>query len=148
MKKILVAFISVILLIGCAAANSHTKINVPTQTQQEQIAKANAFTGTITGGNFAKGVGFSNINIKLEVTSDNGDKDTFYVRSDSIVADVGGEYVDYLTPFGTKGKKVEIKYYTITDGTGGDPSRKDFSYEIGKKGVLMLRFLDWTAPKK
>ena len=46
-----------------------------------QNAKADTFTGTVTGGNFAKGVGFSNMNVKLEVTADNSDKAIFFVRS-------------------------------------------------------------------
>jgi len=107
-----------------------------------QNAKADTFTGTVTGGNFAKGVGFSNMNVKLEVTADNGDKAIFFVRSDSKVIDAGGKQIDYLEASRTKGKKVKIEYFTITDATGGDPSRGDFYYEIGQKGVRVLHCLD------
>ena len=107
-----------------------------------QNAKADTYTGTVTGGNFAKGVGFSNMNVKLEVTADNSDKAIFFVRSDSKVIDAGGKQIDYLEAFRSKDKKVEIKYFTITDATGGDPSRSDFAYEIGQKGVRELRFLE------
>jgi hypothetical protein len=107
-----------------------------------QNAKADTFIGTVTGGNFAKGVGFSNMNVKLEVTADNSDKAIFFVRSDSKVIDAGGKQIDYLEAARSKDKKVEIKYFTITDATGGDPSRSDFAYEIGQKGVCELRFLE------
>ena len=107
-----------------------------------QNAKADTFIGTVTGGNFAKGVGYSNMNVKLEVTADNSDKATFFVRSDSKVIDAGGKQIDYLEAARSKDKKVEIKYFTITDATGGDPSRSDFAYEIGQKGVRELRFLE------
>jgi hypothetical protein len=107
-----------------------------------QNAKADTFIGTVTGGNFAKGVGFSNMNVKLEVTADNSDKAIFFVRSDSKVFDASGKQIDYLEAFRSKDKKVEIKYFIITDATGGDPSRSDFAYEIGQKGVRELRFLD------
>ncbi|MBN2178736.1 MAG: hypothetical protein JW743_04855 [Deltaproteobacteria bacterium] len=118
---------------------------VPTQARLEQNAQADTFIGTITGGNFAKGVGFSNINVRLEVTSDNGGKEYFYVRSDSILADAGGKKIDYLYAIQSKGKKVEIEHFIITDATGGDPSRSDFAFEIGKKGVRLMRFLDWKS---
>jgi hypothetical protein len=107
-----------------------------------QNAKADTYTGIVTGGNFAKGVGFSNMNVKLEVTADNSDKTIFFVRSDSKVIDASGKQIDYLEAFRSKDKKVEIKYFIITDATGGDPSRSDFAYEIGQKGVRELRFLE------
>jgi hypothetical protein len=105
-------------------------------------AKPDIFIGTVTGGNFAKGFGFSNINIKLEVTDDKGFKDVFFVRSDSKVYDAGGNQIDYEKAHGTKGKKIEIEYFSITDATGGDPSRSDFAFEIGQKGVRVLRLLE------
>jgi hypothetical protein len=107
-----------------------------------QSARPDIFIGTVTGGNFAKGFGFSNINIKLEVTDDKGFKDVFFVRSDSKVYDAGGNQIDYEKAHGTKGKKIEIEYFTITDATGGDPSRSDFAFEIGKKGARVLRLLE------
>ena len=107
-----------------------------------QNAKADTYTGTVTGGNFAKGVGFSNMNVKLEVTADNSDKAIFFVRSDSKVIDASGKQINYLEASRTKGKKVKIEYFTITDATGGDPSRGDFAYEIGQKGVRVLYRLD------
>jgi hypothetical protein len=121
------------------AQNSASIASAGIGTQNE---KDNTYTGTVTGGNFAKGVGFSNINIKLEVTADNSDKAIFFVRSDSKVIDAGGNQIDYLKAAKSKDKKVEIKYFTITDATGGDPSRSDFAYEIGEKGVRVLRFLE------
>jgi len=122
--------------------NQQNVPTIPTQARLEQSAKADTFTGTVTGGTFAKGVGFSNMNVRLEVTSDNGDKTTFFVRSDSKVVDTNGKQINYLEAVRSKGKKIEIEYFTITDGTGGDPSRSDFTYEIGQKGVRLLRFLD------
>ena len=107
-----------------------------------QPAKADTFIGIVTGGNFAKGVGFSNINIKLEVTDDNGVKDIFFVRSDSKVFDVSGNQIDYERAHETKDRKVAIEYFTITDATGGDPSRSDFAFEIGKEGVRVMRLLN------
>ncbi len=103
---------------------------------------ANTYRGTITGGNFAKGIGFSNINIKLEVTDESGVKEIFFVRSDSKVFDVEGKQTDYISAFAFRGKKVSIEYFTIEDATGGDPTRSDFAYEIGHKGVRVLRLLD------
>jgi hypothetical protein len=87
-------------------------------------------------------VGFSNINIKLDVTDDNGVKDIFFVRSDSKVFDVSGKQIDYERAHETKDRKVAIEYFTITDATGGDPSRSDFAFEIGKKGVRVMRLLN------
>ena len=121
------------------AQNSASTTSTGIGTQNE---KTDTYTGTVTGGNFAKGVGFSNINIKLEVTADNSDKAIFFVRSDSKVIDAGGNQIDYIKAAKSKDKKVEIKYFTITDATGGDPSRSDFAYEIGQKGVRVLRFLE------
>ena len=127
--------------------NQQNVPTVPAQARLEQTAQAGTFTGTITGGNFAKGVGFSNINVLLEVTSDNNSKDHFYVRSDSILVDACGKQIDYLYAIQSKGKKVEIEHFIITDATGGDPSRNDFAFEIGKKGVRLMRFLDWKSTK-
>jgi hypothetical protein len=109
---------------------------------QAQNAKEDTFIGTVTGGNFAKGIGFSNINIKLEVTADNGVKDIFFVRSDSKVFDVSGNQIDYEKTHGIKGRKIEIEYFIITDATGGDPSRSDFAFEIGQKGVRVMRLFN------
>jgi hypothetical protein len=117
------------------------------QAQPEQNAMGNTITGTVTGGNFAKGVGFSNINVRIEVTSDNGVKESFFVRSDSILIDASGKQVDYLSAIQSKGEKVEIEHFIITDATGGDPSRSDFAFEIGKKGVRVMRFLEWKSAK-
>lgn len=114
--------------------------NVP--NTQPPSGKADIFIGTVTGGNFAKGIGFSNINIKLEVTNDGGVKETFFVRSDSKVYDVRGNSINYLEAARGKGKKVQIEYFTITDATGGEPGRSDFAYEIGQKGVRVLRLFD------
>jgi hypothetical protein len=87
-------------------------------------------------------VGFSNINFRLEVVSDNGAKAIFFVRSDSKIVDASGKQINYLEAKRSKGKKVEIEYCTITDGTGGDPTRNDFAFEIGQKGVRLMRFID------
>lgn len=125
--------------------SNNNQQNVPTISTQAKVgqnAKADTYIGTVTGGNFAKGVGFSNMNYKLEITTDNGDKDIFFIRSDSKVVDVSGNKIDWKTLSGFKGRKVEIEYFTITDGTGGDPSRDDFAYEIGQKGVRLLQFLN------
>lgn len=111
-------------------------------TVADQAPVAGTFTGTISGGHYAKGVGFSNINIYLEVTADSGVMESFYVRSDSRVFDASGAQVDYREAFGGHKKKVRIEYFTITDATGGDPSRDDFKFEIGKKGVRTLHFLE------
>jgi len=119
--------------------------NVPTiqkQAQIEQIAKADTFIGTVTGGNFAKGIGFSNPNVRLNVTSESGEQVFFYVRSDSKVFDASGNPINYLEAIRGKGKKIQIQYFIIKDGTGGEPGRSDFAYEIGQKGVLSMRFLN------
>jgi hypothetical protein len=115
---------------------------VPPHAPGQQSATADIFTGTITGGTYAKGVGFTNLNVKLEVTSDAGERAVFYVRSDSRVVDARGKTLEYLAASRGKGKRVEIEYFTITDGTGGDPSRHDFAFEVGEKGVRVLRFLN------
>lgn len=111
-------------------------------TVADQAPVVGTLTGVITGGNWAKGVGFSNLNIRLEVTADNGVVESLFVRSDSRVFDVSGTQVDYREAFRGHSKKVRIEYFTIMDATGGDPSRNDFKYEIGKKGVRTLHFLD------
>ncbi len=109
--------------------------------QGEISAAGNTFVGRITGGNLAKGVGFSNLNVKLIVTADNGELMTFFVRSDSKVFDVSGNPVDYMEAFRMHKKRVEIQHFVIRDGTGGQPGRSDFAYEIGQKGVRTLRVL-------
>jgi len=118
--------------------------NVPSvqqQAQMGQIGKDDIVTGTITGGNIAKGIGFSNLNVKLQVTTESGEKTFFYVRSDSKVFDASGNPMHYLEASRGKGKKVQIQHFIIKDGTGGEPGRSDFAYEIGHKGVLSMRFL-------
>ena len=105
-------------------------------------AAGEVFTGKVTGGNLAKGVGFSNINIKLIVTPEGGEPETFFVRSDSKVFDAAGQPLDYLEAFRTHGKRVEIRHFLIRDATGGQPGRSDFEYEIGQKGVREMRILD------
>ncbi len=124
---------------------NHNPPNIETASAQAGFARniqADSYRGIVTNGRFAKGVGFSNMNYKLEVTADNGDKIISYIRSDSKVFDVSGNQVDWTKLSGFKGRKVEIEYFTITDATGGDPSRSDFAYEIGEKGVRVLRFRD------
>jgi hypothetical protein len=131
------------LTLGTIINNNQPHVpNVTTQARLEQSTQTDTFIGTVTGGNFAKGIGFSNINIKLEVTADNGDKDIFYVRSDPKVFDISGNQINYEKAHEIKDRKVEIEYFTITDATGGDPSRSDFAFEIGKKGVRVMRLLN------
>lgn len=113
-----------------------------TQPQAAAVAPAaDTFIGTITGGNMAKGVGFSNLNVKLIVTPDAGEPVTFFVRSDSKVFDASGKQVDYLESSRMLKKRVAIEHFVIRDATGGQPGRSDFAYEIGQKGVRTLRVL-------
>ncbi|HEY6096336.1 MAG TPA: DUF2846 domain-containing protein [Gallionellaceae bacterium] len=117
----------------------------PATTSQPGTAAAAApdtFIGTITGGNMAKGVGFSNPNVRLIVTPDTGVAVIFFVRSDSKVFDVSGKQVDYLEAIRMFKKRVSIEHFVIRDGTGGQPGRSDFAYEIGEKGVRSLRVLE------
>jgi hypothetical protein len=114
----------------------------PAQAPSQASSMGPIFVGTITGGNWAKGFGFSNINIKFFVTSDSGVVETFFVRSDSKVFDVSGKQVEYKESWGHKGHKVEIQHFIIQDATGGEPGRSDFQYEVGQKGVAVLRFLN------
>ena len=111
------------------------------QESMEALANADVFVGTIASGNITKGFGFSHFNVKLNVTSENGEPTVFYVRSDSKVFDSSGSPINYLEAVRGKGKKVTIHYCIIKDGTGGEPGRSDFSYEIGKKGVLTMHIL-------
>ncbi len=122
--------------------NQQNVPNVQKQAQIEQITNADTFIGTITGGNMAKGIGFSNLNVKLTVTSESGEQAIFYVRSDSKVFNASGNSINYLEASRGKGKKVQIQHFIIKDATGGEPGRSDFAYEIGQKGVLSMRFLN------
>ena len=122
--------------------NQQNVLNVQKQAPIEQTANADTFIGTVTGGNFAKGIGFSNPNARLLVTSESGEEVVFYVRSDSKVFDASGNPLNYLEAIRGKGKKVQIQHFIIKDGTGGEPGRSDFAYEIGQKGVLSMRILD------
>lgn len=105
-------------------------------------ATADILTGTVTGGNMAKGVGFSNLNVRLFVAPPGGEPVIFFVRSDSQVFDASGKQVDYLEASRFKGKRVEIRHFLIQDASGGQPGRTDFAYEIGHKGVRTMRVLD------
>lgn len=136
--------LTLLALIGCVSMNQpkSTGADAPPPTQLEPPAAAGTFSGIITGGNFAKGFGFSNMNLKLFVTNEQGEKVTFFVRSDSKVIDAGGKELQYLEAKGGYGKKVQIDYFIIQDSTGGEPGRSDFSYEIGHRGVAVLRFLN------
>lgn len=125
-----------------SSSNQQTALKTAVLQRQDVPAKGDVFVGTIKGGNYAKGIGFSNLNVKLEVVSATGETTIYYVRSDSKVVDASGKYLDYRETGRGKGKRVEIEYFTITDATGGDPSRSDFAYEIGQRGVRLLRFLD------
>lgn len=105
-------------------------------------APAGAIVGTVTGGNWAKGIGFSNMNVKLIITPEGGGEPVVvYVRSDAKVYDDTGLQVDYLEAFKMYGKRVEIQPFLIMDATGGQPGRSDFKYEIGQQGVRTLRVL-------
>ncbi|GAB5604999.1 hypothetical protein [Sideroxyarcus sp. TK5] len=112
------------------------------QGTERSLSAGEVFTGKVTGGNLAKGVGYSNINIKLLVTPEGGEPETFFVRSDSKVYDASGRPLDYQEAFKTYGKRVEIRHFVIRDATGGQPGRTDFEYEIGHKGVREMRILD------
>jgi hypothetical protein len=113
-----------------------------TQSQSAAAAPgADTFVGTITGGNMAKGVGFSNLNVKLIVTPDAGEPVAFFVRSDSKVFDASGKQVSYLEASRMLRKRVSIEHFVIRDATGGQPGRSDFAFEIGQKGVRTLRVL-------
>lgn len=142
-KSGLIVFV-LFVLFGCVAAPKYEGASQrpPGGVAVTPPAAEGTFVGTITGGSYAKGVGFSNMNLRLEVVGDTGEKITFYVRSDSKVFDQGGTEINYLEAQRGKAKKVEIHYFTIRDGSGGDPSRSDFAYEIGHKGVATLRFLN------
>jgi hypothetical protein len=125
-----------------AGPESASSAAVPMQQGGAPAATAaDTFIGTVTGGNLAKGFGFSNINIRLIVTPKNGEPVDFFVRSDSKVFDASGKQVEYTEAFKTHGKRVEIRHFVIQDATGGEPGRTDFAYEIGKKGVRMMRIL-------
>jgi hypothetical protein len=127
-----------------APAQTGSKDPTPPGTSQTEPSLAGpVFVGTITGGNWAKGIGFSNINIKYIVASDSGAAETFFIRSDSKIIDVSGNQMkDYTDAWGKKGHRVEIQHFIIQDATGGEPGRTDFAYEIGQKGVRVLRFLN------
>lgn len=119
----------------------------PSAAQARQGAAPDAlaagiFVGTVTGGNLAKGIGFSNINIRLFIAPAGGEPVIFFVRSDSKVFDASGKQLDYLEAGKTKGKRVAIQHFVIQDATGGQPGRSDFAYEIGHKGVQTMRILD------
>ncbi|HEY0665931.1 MAG TPA: hypothetical protein VGD24_07695 [Gallionella sp.] len=66
----------------------------------------------------------------------------FFVRSDSKVFDAGGKQVDYMEAIRMYKKRVSIEHFVIRDGTGGQPGRTDFAYEIGQNGVRTLRALE------
>lgn len=129
---------------GTFSSNNQQSLQmVSTSSTNAPVAQgADIFIGTIKDGRFAKGVGFSNPNVKLLVASESGEEVIFYVRSDSKVFDAGGNPLHYLEPFRSKGKNVEIEYFIITDATGGEPGRSDFAYEIGHKGVRVMRYLE------
>jgi hypothetical protein len=124
--------------------NQQNALAVEKQIQIEQAANADTFIGTIMGGNLtrARSFGFSKLNVKLKVTSESGEQAIFYVRFDSKVFNSSGNPINYLEANHGKDKKVQIQYFIIQDGSGGEPGRSDFDYEIGQKGVLSMRFLD------
>lgn len=127
---------------GAAVTPMPAVAPAPLQPGAPVATSADTFVGTVTGGNFAKGIGFSNPNVKLFVTPPGGEPVIFFVRSDSQVFDASGKQVDYMEAIRTKGKKVEIRHFVIQDATGGQPGRTDFAYEIGHKGVRTMRILD------
>jgi hypothetical protein len=140
---VIVASVSLLACTTPGAPLKHGAEPLPAgSTVADQAPVSGTFTGTISGGHWAKGFGFSNINIYLEVAAEGGVMESFYVRSDSRVFDASGTQVDYREAFRGYNKKVRIEYFTITDATGGDPSRDDFKFEIGKKGVRTLHFLE------
>ncbi len=131
------------LTMGTIINHNQTAVSaVMTQARPGQTGQAGAFMGTVTSSRWVKGFGFSNMNAKLEVTSESGEQAVFYVRSDSKVFDANGNPINYLEASRSKGKKVEIQHFIIQDGTGGEPGRSDFGYEIGQKGVVSMRFLN------
>ena len=131
-------------LAGCVGAPKYGSAvpSRPRQLAAPPELEADTYLGTLVGGSYAKGFGFSNMNVRLEVTDINGVQTTFYVRSDSQVFDRSGAPVNYLEASRGRGKQVEIRYFIIQYASGGDPSRSDFAYEIGQKGVATLHFLN------
>jgi len=130
---------------GTFSSNNQQSLQtVTTQARMEQSGKADTYKGIVTLQSFFKGFGFSwsNINLMLEVTADNGNKDIFYIRPDSKVVDANGNQMDWKN-LSFRDKKVEIEYFIITDSKGGDPSSSnDFSKQIGKKGARLMRLLN------
>lgn len=120
---------------------------LPGRTEQE--VSADTLVGTVTGGRFTRAgiLSPTRFNIYLEVTSDSGMKEALFVRADSKVFDANGTAMDWSEAFRSKDKRVRIEHYVITDATGGYPSSDEFGYEIGRKGVRTLRYLDWTKPQ-
>lgn len=121
---------------GCLDA-AMRQVNVPTQAQLADIAKAPVFTGTIDRGHLVKGYGFSHMGMWIEVVADNGGKNEFYIRDSSVIVGADGKYMAWGNMRGEVGKKVEIRYSTITDATGGLER-----FENGRNGVLAMRFLN------
>jgi PBP1b-binding outer membrane lipoprotein LpoB len=143
MKKILIAIVGVMFISGCSLyAPIFHQTNVPTQAQLDQIAKADTFTGQISRESFVKSWDFFHLNLKIWVVSDNGGEDIFFIRDNSIIVDASGKYINMEEVKDLLVKKVEIKYFIITDATGGSSSGSSgFSEEIGKNGVLLMHFL-------
>ena len=146
--KTSLALVSSLALLGCTTPGAPLKygsepvVHAPAAAPvADQPQVSGTFVGTVTGGNMAKGVGFSNLNVRLFVTQASGEAVVFFVRSDSKVFDASGKAVDYLEASRIKGKRVSIEYFVIQDATGGEPGRTDFAYEIGQRGVSTLRIL-------
>ncbi|MDD5472102.1 MAG: hypothetical protein PHP05_09330 [Sideroxydans sp.] len=116
--------------------------NAPAGSTRPEVAASGAIVGTVTGGNFAKGFGFSTPNVKLLITPDGGGEPVVvYVRGDAKVYDAAGVLLDYMEAFRMYGKRVEIQPFLIEDATGGLPGRSDFGFEIGQQGARTLRVL-------
>lgn len=84
-------------------------------------------------------------NWKIEVLGDDGTPRTFFIRHDAMVVLADGTTADGLPAKmakSIKGRRVEVAFAPITDATGGYPSGKGFSFEIGQDAALSLRFLD------
>lgn len=128
---------------GTAAPEVRSAAQAGPAATMGNVPAGDVFVGTITKGNFAKGWGMSVFNMKLFVKAQDGTEKIFYVREDSIITYPDGTNTNLRSMRGSfYGKRAEIKYAPIRDGTGGSPSGSGFSYEIGQNGVLSLRFLD------
>jgi len=138
--KSLVAVLLLLVMAGCVEVIGRAPSRPPTQAQLDRAAQADHVICRVVGARVG-GEGDALSNTWIMTMTDDGRRLSFYINDQSIVMDANGRYVAWNSLPRLISRRMEIRYVRIHDPSTAwtEPSETD------PKGVLLLRFLDWTT---